>query len=826
MRRLRGNGVTTVAGDWRVACVEPASAQRPGDLERLRPDWLPARVPGTVAGALLEAGRLSAEQDLDASDFWFHSRVHIPAASLLHFDGLATLAEVWLDGDRVLESRNMFVSHSVPAAVGEHELALRFLSLGAALADKRPRPRFRTRLARSDRLRFFRTTLLGRMPGWSNRYAPVGPWRAIELEPTTPLCGATLRLQTDVRAGQGVVRAELLLSQRGAAPGKALLRVGELETVLAMGAPGRLSGTLHIPAPKLWWPCTHGEPALYPVDLAIDAGSARAHFDCGRLGFRQLELEREGGSFRFRINGVPIFCRGATWTPLDTLTLQAGRADYREALQAVCAAGMNMLRLSGTLVYEDDVFYDLCDELGILLWQDFMFANMDYPADDPSFLLAVESEVTQQLQRLSGRPCLAMLCGGSELEQQPAMLGTERDLWQSPLFSQKIAGHCEQLRPDVPYVTSTPTGGALPFQPNTGVSHYYGVGAYLRPLEDARRAEVRFAAECLAFSNVPEPRSLETLLPNGEAPAHHPAWKQGVPRDHGAGWDFEDVREFYLERLFGVDPPRLRYSDVERWLELGRVTTGEVMAATLAEWRRARSTCAGALIWMLRDLEPGAGFGLVDASGVPKAAYYYVSRALQPQAVFFSDEGLNGLVAHVANDAPNPLNADLSIGLYRDGELAVASTRISISAPARSVSEVSVEATVGRFLDSTYAYRFGPSNHDLVAAVLRGTSGERLGAAFHFPLGLPAQREADVGLVAHAVRHGKGYHVEIGTRRFAQSVSVVADGYRVSDSYFHLEPGGQRAIALTPSHAARPLRGSVAALNATRRASIVVEETT
>jgi beta-mannosidase len=826
MRPLHGSGLTSIGGDWSVARVEPAEAASPDDLERLRVAWLPARVPGTVAGALRAAGRLSEEQDLDASDFWFRGRVHVPAASLLHFHGLATLAEVWLDGERVLDSRNMFVAHSVPAPAGEHALLMRFRSLGAALAEKRPRPRFRTRLTRSDRLRFFRTSLLGRMPGWSNRYPPVGPWRAIELEPKTSLCGAKLRLHTKVDSGQGVVHAELLLPERGAVPRKAVLRVGELETELLVGGQSSLSGVLHVPAPRLWWPSTHGEPVLHPVTLTLDAHDICANFDCGRIGFRQLKLERDGGSFRFRVNGVPIFCRGATWTPLDPLTLQATCDDYRAALQAVCAAGMNMLRLSGTLVYEDDAFYDLCDELGLLLWHDFMFANMDYPADDPSFALAVESEVTQQLDRLNGRPCLAMLCGGSELEQQAAMLGTDPEVWDNPLFSQRIAGLCERLRPDVPYVTSTPTGGALPFQPNTGVSHYYGVGAYLRPLEDARRAEVRFAAECLAFSNVPEARSVETLLPNGEAPAHHPRWKRGVPRDHGAGWDFEDVREYYLERLFCVDPARLRYSDIERWLELGRVTTGEIMAATLSEWRRARSTCAGALIWMLRDLEPGAGLGLVDAFGVPKAAYYYVSRALQPQAVFFSDEGLNGLLVHVANDAPNPLSGELSIALYRDGELPIATQTIGIDVAARSVVEVSVEAALGRFVDSAYAYRFGPPNHDLAAAVLRHASGERLSAAFAFPLGLPARQGADVGLSARAVRDGRRYRVEVQTQRFAQSVCVLADGYRPSDAYFHLEPGGQRSIVLTPSRTEMPLRGSVAALNARQRATILVEETT
>ena len=140
-----------------------------------------------------------------------------------------------------------------------------------------------------------------------------------------------------------------------------------------------------------------------------------------------------------------------------------------------------------------------------------------------------------------------------------------------------------------------------------------------------------------------------------------------MPRDAGAGWDFEDVRDHYVERLFGVAPAELRARDPERYLALGRVATGEAMLRTFAEWRRPGSSCRGGLVWFARDLWPGAGWGVIDSTGRPKAAYWYLKRALAPVALLTADEGLNGLWFHAVNDTIEPIEADLRIARYRDG---------------------------------------------------------------------------------------------------------------------------------------------------------------
>src|SRR5262249_9599515 len=154
-------------------------------------------------------------------------------------------------------------------------------------------------------------------------------------------------------------------------------------------------------------------------------------------------------------NGVPVFCRGACWMPLDALTLRSQAADYAAAIAQARVAGMNMLRLAGLMIYESDAFHDECDAQGVLLWQDFMVANMDYPQEDAAFLASAQREVREQLLRWQGRPSLALLCGNSEVEQQAAMWGASRELWSSRLFDEIVPGLCREVMPGVPYWPSS-----------------------------------------------------------------------------------------------------------------------------------------------------------------------------------------------------------------------------------------------------------------------------------------------------------------------------------------------------------------------------------
>ncbi len=760
-----------------------------------------AVVPGTVAAA---AG---AGVDVDAYDWWFRTAFAATGDErALVFDGLATVCDIYLNGEHVASSDSMFVPVTVELAgrlrAEDNELAVCCRALAPRLAERRrPRARWRTALVSEGNLRFFRTMLLGRAPGFAPGPAVAGIYRPVRIE--RGAAPAQVRLRTRVTdTGEGIVA---LTPARDGAMASAPLALratgptGVHETALGAGG-----GELRIPDVARWWPHTHGEPVLYEAEVF----AAGAPVYAARIGFRSLAWPTDwvAQGLSLRLNGVELFCRGAVWTPPSLIAPHADAEALRRTLVCVRDAGMNMLRIPGIACYESDTFLDLCDELGILVWQDFMFANLDYPEADPEFMAAVEIEARHQLGRLAGRPSLAVLCGGSECAQQVTMLGLDPELARGPLYMDLLPRLIREAGAEVPYVPNAPWGGSLPFRPGRGVANYYGVGAYRRPLDDARLAEVRFAAECLAFSNIPDEGELERLAADAggsHLPVPHlPAWKAGIPRDTGAGWDFEDVRDHYLTLLYGLDPVELRWTDPARYLQLGAAVTGEVMAETFGEWRRSASPCAGALILWLRDLRPGAGWGLIDAGGRPKSALHHLRRVLAPVAVWITDEGLGGMTAHVANDAATPVAGRLRVALYRDGEVQVEQASVELALDAHEQRSFEIEAVIGRFVDINWSYRFGPPAQDLVVATLETgpEPGEGLiSQAFRFPVGRPLapQAAAALGLEAElAADGGDGALLRLRARRVVHGVRIDAPGWVAGDDAFTLEPGARRVIRL------------------------------
>ncbi|MDI1314058.1 glycoside hydrolase family 2 protein [Prosthecobacter sp.] len=789
---------------WTCCAQAPGASTEPGVVQG---DWFAAEVPGTVASALRARGQWNHQNppDVDAQDWWYRTSFAAAArtvdeACVLCFDGLASLADVWLNGELILSSDNMFRSYRVDvtqALKDENELVIRFRSLTADLKKKRSRPRWKTNLVNNQQLRWQRTSLLGRIPGWSPPVPAVGPWRGVRLE-RGPVVLTDIQKTAVLAGDEGVVSfgARVATSLKIVS---ARLHIGGHSSDLECEE-GILRGELCIQRAELWWPHTHGAPTLYPGKVIIETSAEAHEFPLEPTGFRRIEVCNDPG-FAIHVNGERVYCRGACWTTNDIFTLGGGVDSLRHDLTLARDAGMNMLRIGGTMTYESDAFYRLCDELGILVWQDFMFANMDYPVEDAAFAENITIEATQQLDRLAQHPCVAVYCGNSEIEQQAAMLGMARELWRNGWFGERLPALCRKHHPGTVYVPSSPSGGVLPFHTRTGVTHYYGIGAYQRSLCELRQADVKFTSECLGFANIPETETIDEIMGGLMPVMHHPRWKQRVPRDTGAGWDFEDVRDHYLRELFNVDPVALRSFDMPRYLELSRVASGEMMARTFAEWRSGHSRNAGALVWFYKDLWPAAGWGIVDSTGTPKAAYYQLKRAWQTRQLCITDEGLDGLHLHLSNEMTEAVEGFVEVQLLREPNVVVARHEIALKVAGRSLEMRSVDEILGSFFDVNYAYRFGPQSHQVVIATWFSAEREVISESFHLnrardPVGLPLAVEM-LGAKAEALGEG-GYQLTLKSDRFLQSVRLSAKGFLPDDNYFHLAPDRVKAVFFAP----------------------------
>jgi len=834
IRSITGYDRRCLDSGWMIAAASPGPRGR--SEEPLSPsDWRRIDRLTTVGDACQGPSQCMSAGRIDAKDWWY--RLSFPhdgspgGTALLCFDGLAGLADVWLNGRKILASENMFVAHEVPVGLllaSENDLVLRFRSVDAELAGRKQRPSWRTPMVEHQQLRWLRATLLGRTPGWSPPVPVVGPWRPIWLEERRAVGISGVHVDARVEGTQGVMDVRCALHALEGTDIRGCDLVVEsggrdIRVPLQDNGKGRLVAHIVLPEVDLWWPHTHGEQPLYPVRLEtrIDDPASPVVADLGLVGFRTISLDQGEGRFALSVNGVPIFCRGANWMPLDCISFRSRPPAVEVAMRQARDGGFNMVRVSGAAVYEDDCFLDACDRRGLLLWQDFMFAGMDYPGSEPHFRDLVRKEADQQLRRLSGHPCLAVLCGNSEVEQQAAMAGAPRERWQPALFHDELAGLCDSLCTRVPYWPSSAHGGSFPHRNDVGTTSYYGIGAYLRPMSDMQTSRVRFATECLAFANVPERATLEKMPGGGTIKVHHPSWKERVPRDRGAGWDFDDVRDHYLALHFGVNPLQLRQADHARYLDLSRIVTGEVMRAVFQYWRRPDSGNHGGLIWFLRDLWPGAGWGIIGSDGVPKAAFHLLRRALQPVAVALSDEGCNGVDVHVWNDRPGVLRARLEVSVFRQGEIPLMRKSQQIDLPGRGYLRRPVAEFIETLLDLNHAYRFGPPSHDLICAVLRDPEGTALAEDQYLLFPERMIEPSDIGLTASIGRDAGGEAtITLASRGFAYGITIEGEELLPDDQYLNVPPGEARTVGI--GKAGEPVKAVVRAINS--RASVRVSE--
>ncbi len=658
---------------WRVA--EVPSGAGPAEVAAL-PDaaWLAARVPGSAHGALLAAGRIpdpffglneAGVQWVGERSWAWQLRFEVAEGPLaphedLVFEGLDTWCSVWLNGEPLLEADNMFVPRRVDVRsrlrAGTNELLLRF---DPPLARAREREaRFgRGALWNGDSARLHARKAQYHF-GWD--WGPVlltsGPWRPVRRQRyAVRIDGVHCRTQI----GTGTwPRATLTVHTRlaGAADGLRIEHelldadgrcVASAHAAAADGQPRQLV----VEAARLWWPRGLGGQPLYRLHTRVlgDDGQVLAE-DRRRIGLRTLRLVQApvegeaGSSFCFEVNGREFFAGGANWIPEHSLLERATPERYRERVAQAAAGHMNMLRVWGGGIYEHEAFYEACDELGLLVWQDFMFACGLYPAND-GFQASVEAEARAALQRLRHHASLALWCGNNEdyalaesVGAHGAGVAPERFPARA-IYEQLLPALCAELDPDRPYWPGSPWSPDAPgaaVRPSSdrtvGDRHSWEVWhQQMLPYQRYGEAQGRFVSE-FGMQAHPSLELLEATLPEAERfpqsrtlAWHNKAGPSGEPDGHRrlAVYLADNLRvgpslaeHVYATQFVQAEALRVAYQDFRR------------------RWQRPGARAVGgALVWQLNDCWPATSWAIIDFAGRCKPAWFAVRRALAPLAL-------------------------------------------------------------------------------------------------------------------------------------------------------------------------------------------------
>ncbi len=644
----------------------------PTNLADTLGSWMSAHVPGTVHTDLLNHGLIPDPffrdgemrvQWVGEEDWVYRKRFTVDTRFLerevveLVFKGLDTFAQVRLNGNTILEADNMFRGWVVEVTgnlrAGENTLEISFSSplpraLEARAALPYELPAGNDRGDPPSRV-FVRKAAYHYGWDWGPRLVTSGIWRPIELVGWSGGRVSGLHLTTDsIREDGGYLTAVVELSvSREEAERRAA--GGDVPVIVTLSSPeeafqplnqdlivkpgiNRLEFPVTVPDPELWWPNGLGEARLYQATAVLKAGR---HVDTltTRFGIRTVELVTEpdsiGESFFFRVNGVPVFMKGANVIPLDHFSPRVSRADYEALFEDAVLANMNMLRVWGGGIYEEDAFYDLADENGILIWQDFMFANGMYPADS-AFLSSVEAEATYQVRRLRGHPSLALWCGNNEMDEGWKNWGWARNydtpedsaaVWRGyeAIFHDLLPGVVAAQDPKRRYWPSSPSlGWGNPESLNRGDSHYWGVWHGQEEFSVFAEKLPRFSSE-YGFQAFP---SLETVKAFTD-PVDRSLWDPTllVHQKHPVG---NRLILNYMAREYPVPEA------FEDFVYLSQLLQARGMRIAFEAHRRAMPRTMGTLYWQLNDTWPVVSWSSRDYFGRWKALHYAAQEAFAP----------------------------------------------------------------------------------------------------------------------------------------------------------------------------------------------------
>ncbi|MCP4442960.1 MAG: glycoside hydrolase family 2 protein [Aureispira sp.] len=658
--------------------------------------WVKASVPGVVQLDLLNAGLIEDpfygkneeemwwielenweyERDFELTETQYaHDRLD------LTFEGVDTYADVWVNEVKVLSADNMFCTWTKDfkscAKVGKNTIKVVFRSPQKekkaaydALGYQLP--------AGNDAAELKISPFVRKAPyhfgwDWGPRLVTMGIWRPVSIEAWSEAKIQDLYFeQKEVNANRAEITAHVELEAN---------KEGEYDLVLngeglsmkqsIQTKKGEQTYRLdfEIENPKLWWSKGLGEPFRYDWKVELVQKGKVLDQKEEKIGLRKIELIQEpdeiGTSYYFKLNGVPVFMKGANYIPQDNIIPRVKKEDYERVINNVVAANMNMLRVWGGGVYEDDLFYELCDQNGILVWQDFMFACGMYPVND-AFLESVGKELDDNIKRLRNRASIALWCGNNEMDVAWNNWGWQKQFGYSKkdsleiitgyqkLFDELIPSKLQELNVrERPYVPTSPLsnwGTAENF--NHKSMHYWGVWHGKEPFENYKTNVGRFMSE-YGFQSFPEMTTVQAFAKDSSQ------WdlESEVMKHHQKSYIGNGMILEHLETYF----PKPK--TFEQFTYLSQLTQALGIGMAIESHRKAKGHCMGTLYWQLNDCWPGPSWSSVDYYGRWKALHYRV-RDLYKDVVVLISKDRDLLMGTIISDKQEALEGKLDLTVY------------------------------------------------------------------------------------------------------------------------------------------------------------------
>ena len=794
-------------------------------------EWLPATVPGTVHTDLLANKKIEDpfyrmnEHDLQWIDKvdWEYKTIFTADKKVLKkdrveldFKGLDTYADVFVNGKKVLAADNMFREWKVDVKKvlkeGKNELHIVFRSPVNEGIKKYDAQGYELPVSDND-LAYIgkvegrkKVSIYTRKAGyhfgwdWGPRFVTSGIWRPVTLLAWDEAKIEDLQIiQNKVTDEKATFTAvfEIDVAKRG----KANLSVVNDGVVLAGSAIQLKKGVqkynvdFEIKNPKLWWTNGLGEAHLYTISGGLEIDKQKVTTET-RIGIRTLELIRDkdndGTSFYFKLNGHPVFMKGANYIPNDIFLPRVTKENYRKVIETAKNSNNNMLRVWGGGVYEDDIFYNLCDENGILVWQDFMFACAMFPGDE-AFLDNVKQEAIDNVKRLRNHPSIGLWCGNNEIlaawydwgwkKKEEAKNKENADkIWQAyvDIFHKVLPGVVNEYDPQRSYWSSSPSSGTgIKADMINGDDHYWGVWWGKEPFETYATHLPRFMSE-YGFQSFPEIATVRKYA----KPEDYDIFSE-VMKSHQRSSIGNGTIEYYMLKEYK------KPKDFESFLYVNHVLQAEGIKFGLEGHRRAMPYCMGSLYWQINDCWPVASWSSTDYYQNWKALQYYVKKGFSQVLVSPFEDDVKFHVG-IVNDRLEPINGELRLRLMDFDGKVIWEYASLVEIPANS-SDNYFDANKYEY---RYKYRKQLTNLVFTAELVENGKVLSKNSFFFEPF---KKLKITHPTVEHTIEKDEtGFNITLKTDKLAKNIYLQTGDEKgfFSDNYFDLMPGEKITINL------------------------------